>query len=229
MVTTQSFKVATQKQGKFFRFKGMWSLMQLSHLLGCEQLLSCDSMAADWDAALCLPHHDRPKLSEISQWRTAEHSIKLLWEWYLGRLVQWLPVKVRACVVFEPYLQGRKEISMKEQRGHLHWNFDFWPVGGFCCPACDGSSASPAYSHQACSNSDGCATWKRLLVAKYPHQPIWFSTQRWTKMKWSIWRDGGYSPSFLQYLNNALSNSQGRSEAIQLQDRGYDCGIASMA
>lgn len=65
MVTTQSFKVATQKQGKFFRFKGMWRLMQLSHLLGCEQLLSRDPMAADWgphdpmaadwDAALCLP------------------------------------------------------------------------------------------------------------------------------------------------------------------------------
>lgn len=65
MVTTQSFKVATQKQGKFFRFKGAWSLTQLSHLLGCEQLLSRDPMAADWGprdpmaadwgVVLCLP------------------------------------------------------------------------------------------------------------------------------------------------------------------------------
>lgn len=30
-------------------------------------------------------------------------------------------------------------------------------------------------------------------------------------------------------FNNALSDSQGRSEAMQLQNRGYDCGVASMA
>lgn len=30
-------------------------------------------------------------------------------------------------------------------------------------------------------------------------------------------------------FNNALSDSQGRSAAMQLQNRGYDCGVASMA
>lgn len=90
------------------------------------------------------------------------HTIKLLWEWYLGRMVWWLPMKGRTCVVFEPCLQGRNGISMKEKPGHLYWNFDIWPMGGLLCLACDGSSASPAFSHQACSNSDGCATWKGL-------------------------------------------------------------------